>query len=74
MFVVVKLLGFLILLISSDLCLLLIQVILLSGPAGIGKTTLATFIAQHAGYAVSEVNARCNFKPFLCAAVYSIVN
>jgi len=34
------------------------QVLLLSGPAGLGKTTLAHVIAQHAGYEVVEINAR----------------
>ncbi|GFH61721.1 hypothetical protein CTEN210_18197 [Chaetoceros tenuissimus] len=33
------------------------RVILLSGPAGVGKTTLAHIIAKHAGYRPIEVNA-----------------
>lgn len=35
-----------------------LQVALLSGPPGLGKTTLAHVIAQHAGYNVVEMNAR----------------
>jgi chromosome transmission fidelity protein 18 len=34
------------------------KVILIAGTPGIGKTTLAHVIAQHAGYDVIEVNAR----------------
>ena len=34
------------------------QVALLCGPPGLGKTTLAHVIAQHAGYNVVEMNAR----------------
>lgn len=37
---------------------LLLQVALLCGPPGLGKTTLAHVIAQHAGYCVVEMNAR----------------
>lgn len=33
------------------------QVILLCGPPGLGKTTLAHVIAKHAGYNVVEMNA-----------------
>jgi len=33
-------------------------VALLSGPPGLGKTTLAHIVAQHAGYNVIEMNAR----------------
>lgn len=39
-------------------CCLLFQVALLSGPPGLGKTTLAHVIATHAGYNVVEINAR----------------
>ncbi|VDO49822.1 unnamed protein product [Onchocerca flexuosa] len=34
------------------------KVVLLAGPAGTGKTTLATLVAQHAGYRVASLNAR----------------
>lgn len=37
--------------------LLQIQIVLLSGPAGLGKTTLANIVARQAGYAVVELNA-----------------
>uniref|UniRef100_A0A0R3S534 AAA domain-containing protein n=1 Tax=Elaeophora elaphi TaxID=1147741 RepID=A0A0R3S534_9BILA len=33
------------------------KVVLLAGPAGTGKTTLATIVAQHAGYRVVSLNA-----------------
>lgn len=36
----------------------LLQVALLCGPPGLGKTTLAHVIAKHAGYNVVEMNAR----------------
>lgn len=35
-----------------------LQVALLCGPPGLGKTTLAHVIARHAGYCVVEMNAR----------------
>lgn len=34
------------------------QILLLSGPAGFGKTTLAHIAAKQAGYDVMEINAR----------------
>ena len=37
------------------------QIALLCGAPGLGKTTLAHVIAQHAGYNVVEMNARCVF-------------
>jgi Cdc6-like AAA superfamily ATPase len=36
----------------------MLQVALLCGPPGLGKTTLAHIVAQHAGYSVVEMNAR----------------
>lgn len=32
---------------------------LISGPPGLGKTTLAHVVAKQAGYDVYEINARC---------------
>lgn len=32
------------------------QILLLSGPAGLGKTTLAKIVARHAGYDTVEIN------------------
>ena len=34
------------------------QILLLAGPPGLGKTTLAQVVAHHAGYNVVEINAR----------------
>ena len=46
-------------LIASNLFLhVLLKVVLLCGPPGLGKTTLAHIVAKHAGYNVVEMNAR----------------
>lgn len=45
---------------------LVVQVALLSGPPGLGKTTLAHVIAKHAGYNVVEINGR--FETQACSA------
>jgi chromosome transmission fidelity protein 18 len=39
------------------------KILLLSGPPGLGKTTLAHVIAKQAGYRVYEINARCKGRP-----------
>lgn len=43
---------------KSFMLLFFLKVALLSGPPGLGKTTLAHVIAKHAGYNVVEINAR----------------
>lgn len=45
--------------------------LLLSGPPGLGKTTLAQIVARHAGYDVVEINARCitSFSRSCCACI-----
>lgn len=40
-----------------------LQVALLCGPPGLGKTTLAHVIARHAGYNVVEMNASDDRSP-----------
>ena len=40
----------------------LIQVALLCGAPGLGKTTLAHIIARHAGYQAVEMNARFDLR------------
>lgn len=42
---------------QPDLTVML-KVVLLCGPPGLGKTTLAHIVAKHAGYNVVEMNAR----------------
>lgn len=42
---------------QPDLTVVL-KVVLLCGPPGLGKTTLAHIVAKHAGYNVVEMNAR----------------
>lgn len=39
-----------------------LQLALLCGPPGLGKTTLAHIIARHAGYNVVEMNARLGLE------------
>ena len=38
----------------------------MSGPPGLGKTTLAHIVAKHAGYNVVEMNARPVFSSEFC--------
>lgn len=44
---------------TCDVC----QLLLVSGPPGLGKTTLAHVIAKQAGYKVFEINARSVVRP-----------
>ena len=48
----------------------MLQLALLCGPPGLGKTTLAHIIAKHAGYNVVEMNARLINIP-RCIATHS---
>lgn len=45
------------------------QLLLLSGPPGLGKTSMAHVIAKQAGYDVMEINAR--FVPSFMQCFYT---
>ena len=46
--------------VSCSCLIIVLQLLLLSGPAGYGKTTLAHVAACQAGYEIMEINARYN--------------
>jgi len=51
-------------LLAHELTMPFVQILLLSGPPGLGKTTLAQIVATQAGYEVLEINARFVELPF----------
>lgn len=50
-----------------------LQLLLLSGPPGLGKTTLAHIIAQQAGYKVFEINARYDYSYLVLSNIHAIL-
>ncbi|TPP39745.1 Chromosome transmission fidelity protein 18 [Fasciola gigantica] len=50
------------------------RLVLLTGCPGLGKTTLAHLLAQHAGYQVIEINASFHSKKFMAFRSCTILN